>query len=257
MEKVLNKVSTSCVELNNKTIKDIYNHINMLLNARYSTPIKVLQSRHRGYEKEDFAQEVAQIILKEFETKKFPTINHLKKFINLSMEFHYLKEKRKYFYTKQRGSMQEHSIDETLTDNLTLGDTLSSTRAIDIDRIDLDNILEQNLFIVYDWSTCNICKLDELKKFKSGYILSVNSFIKYQNDYGSLETCRHFKSKGFYMTKSIFDSISQSIINYLERHNFIEEQLTPSKIINSKPVDALRPLNAFSSNPIKSLMPLR
>ena len=114
------------LELTNGLIKQIYQHVNFLANFRYKASIETLQSRHVGYEIEDFVQETVQEIVKQFKTKKFPTINHLKSFINLVMEFHYLKEKRKYFYTKSRGPYTCVSLDEDINDYRKIEDTLSS-----------------------------------------------------------------------------------------------------------------------------------
>ena len=78
---VKSKESEENLSLTKDTLDKIYQHTWFLANYRFSRPIEVLQSRNTGYEKEDFVQDVVRQVCKLFTTKKFPTINHLKKMI--------------------------------------------------------------------------------------------------------------------------------------------------------------------------------
>lgn len=221
MGKILTKEKSDYLICTNEVISEAYKHIKLLANCKYKRAIKTLQTRHKSYNVEDFIQDTMQIILKEFTRKKFPSINHLKSFINKSMSFHYLKEKRKYFYTKQRGSIEERSIYEPITDYATLGDTISYDNSKSIDLLSLSDLLKRNLYVVYDWSTAKVCTLQELKQYNEGYILSVNHFIQKQREDSIINVCKYFKQQGFYMTRTIFNDISQEIVNYIKRNNIL------------------------------------
>ena len=225
------RASEQCLSLTNDTIKEAYKHVTFLASFRYRRPIEVLQTRHRGYGIEDFIQETMTIILQEFSKKKFPTINHLKSFINLTMQWHYLKEKRKYFYTKQRGEFLEVSINDSAAksnseDIRTIGDTLTYDKnevANLSDMIDLHHICHKHLFIAYDWKdTLEVCKVSELKKYRHCYALSFNHFIKVLQEQGERGTCAYFKERGFFMTRKVLDAISQKLIQYFKDNQLIE-----------------------------------
>ena len=225
MGKLLTQEKKS-LELNNGLIKQIYQHVNFLANFRYKNAISILQSKHIGYETEDFVQEVLQEITRQFKTKKFPTINHLKSFINLVMEFHYLKEKRKYFFTKSRGPFTCVSLDDDANDYRKIEDTLSSQ--ISTMNFDLHNLLSKKLYISYDWKTIKIIKREDFKSQKS-LLLSVNKFIELQIINGLRETCKIYKNSGFYMTKTLFNQFSQAIIDYAKRNDLLVIEDTTSK----------------------------
>lgn len=227
MKRSVVATKSSKLELNNALIKEIYTHVTFLANHRYRLAIKTLKSRHKGYESEDFIQECVKLVIESFENHSFETIYHLKSFINKIMNFHYLKEKRKYFYTKQRGFFNECSIDEYFIDgtsnNCTLQNIIEGQKDINIDNLVLHNIQQVNLYVVYDWQKAIVCTFEELKNYKKGYIISVNSFIKLQIEMGLRETCRYFKNIGFYMTRNIFNEISEAILEYLNKHGFLEK----------------------------------
>ena len=221
------------LELNDHLIKQIYQHANFLANFRYKNAIEVLQSKHVGYEVEDFVQEIVQEIFRQFKTKKFPTINHLKKFINYVMSFHYLKEKRKYFYTKSRGPYTCVSLDEFTNDYRKVEDTIESKPFIS--NFDLYNLLSKNLYISYNWKSIKIITTKDFSKEKS-MLLSVNKFIELQIINGTKETCRLYKESGFPMTKMLFDKFSQAIIDYTNEHNLlaIDKDIDKKYVYNRK-----------------------
>lgn len=219
------------LELNNDLIKKIYQHVSFLANFRYKASIEVLQSRHVGYEIEDFVQETVQEIFRQFKTKKFPTINHLKKFINLVMEFHYLKEKRKYFYTKSRGPFTCVSLDDDVNDYRKIEDTISSQ--ISTMNFDLHNLLSKHLYISYNWHTAKIITKNDFSKEKS-IILSVNKFIELQIINGFKETCKIYKNAGFNMTKMIFDQFSQAIIDYAKENDLLAIEETSKQYLYNR-----------------------
>ena len=219
------------LQFDNATIKEIYSYVTMLVNSRYKEPIKTLQARHHGYSSEDFIQEVMLIILKESKAKKFPTINHLKSFIKLTAEFHYLKEKRKYYFTKQRGSYSEVSIFDSTT-NVDDGSSKLIAETLTYDKnehehiaelLDLQSLLKKNLYVVYDWrQLLEVCTVHELKNYKTGYALSVANLLKVLQEYGAKDACKHFKEVGFFMTRKILDDISQKLIQYIKDNKIIE-----------------------------------
>ena len=206
------------LELTNGLIKQIYQHANFLANFRYKVSIETLQSRHVGYEIEDFVQEIVQEIVKQFKTKKFPTINHLKSFINLVMEFHYLKEKRKYFYTKSRGPYTCVSLDEDINDYRKIEDTLSSQMTTF--NFDLYNLFNKHLYISYDWKIAKIITKKDFANQKS-LLMSVNKFVELQIINGAKQTCKIYKDAGFHMTKAIFTLFSQTILDYAKNNDLL------------------------------------
>lgn len=210
------------LKLDKKTLNAIYQHVWFLANFRFARPIMVLQTRHKGYDKEDFVQEVVQLVCKLFDTMKFPTINHLKKMIKNTMSWHYLHEKRKYFYTKARGNISCVSLDDDVNEYRTMEDTIATENSINNETIyDLHRLFERNLYLAYDWNKAIVIAKDQIKDYAKHCILSVNFFIKLQKDYGFKDTCRFYKSKGFYMTKTTFDYLSQTIIDYLKINDII------------------------------------
>lgn len=241
------------IELSNGTINLLYKHITMLTNSKYKEAIKVLQQRNRGYCAEDFAQEVLQLLLESFKTKTFSTMSKLKSFVNKIMEFHYLKEKRKYYYTMQRGSMQCVSIEDTVSSSssdksITYSDTIAdSKQCMNIDLLDLYNLKSKKLQIIIKGNTYAIVELAHLHKLenqKNAYILSVNNFIDLQNNFGFKESCRHYKSMGFNMTKSMYENINNAIIYYLRQNNFISS-------IDDTSINEIK----YATNVIKSKKP--
>lgn len=211
-------------KLDRKTLDIIYQHTWFLANFRFARPIEVLQSRHSGYSKEDFVQEVVTLMFKHFESgKTFPTVNHLKKIIHKTMEFHYLKEKRKYFWTKSRGGVQCTSLDESVNDYRKIGDTIMVETEVKADSMqDFRLFLDKDLYVAYDWVKPVVITKEEFRDYQGYYLMSVNKFIEKQRDLGVNETCKSYKTAGCYITKSIFEQISQSIIDYAKEHKLLE-----------------------------------
>lgn len=211
--------------LNNDLVKAIYKHVDMLADSKYKIPIETLKQRHKSYEAEDFVQDTVKLILDAFKTKTFATFSKLKGFINLTMEYHYLKEKRKYFQTQSRGSAIcmsfEDPADSIRSIGETIGDTVEYGKSYENDLFDLYNIYSKNLYVFFNWEKPVVGTLKELKHFKKGFFISVNHFIKYQKDNGADETCRFYKENKFYMTKNTFEIISQAIIDYAKEHELI------------------------------------
>lgn len=222
LEKCSQKVD--CVEVNDRTIKQIYDYIKRAIAFKHSSAISTLSSRHIGYDEDDFIQEIMQLLLVSLQTKKFTSFNKLKSFIQMTIKFHYLKEKRKYFYTKSRGSFVTVSLDDYLNEYRKIEDVLEDSLnvGIDVDSIDLQNLFDKNLYILFDWSTCRIGKLKDFNSYKKGYLLSINQFIKVQMIYGRIDTCKYYKQNGFYMTRNTFNIITQSILEYIKNIGFIE-----------------------------------
>lgn len=218
--------------LNESTLAIIYQHTRFLANFRFLESIKVLQTRHTGYEIEDFVQEVVIKVCELFEKKSFPTVNHLKKMIHYTMSYHYLHEKRKYFYTKQRGGSFCISLDETINDHQELIDTLYDKSILE--DYDLQFIYSKNLYIAYDWKKADIITIEDLKYNTDKYLMSLNYFINKQLEGGIRYTCRYFKNAGFYMTRKIFDDICNTIITYLYDNNLAVKEVDSNKIIINK-----------------------
>lgn len=226
VKSIMSSLCTSNVQFNDETVKMMYDYVSKFVRFKYKSALDTLKSRHHGYEEEDFIQEVMQKIMQAFETKVFPSIGQLKNYAKCIIEFHYLKEKRKYFYTKSRGTYIQISMEEELADNLTLGDLLTDSKN-DIDTyimFDFKHILEKNLFLWYDWHTCRVGTFEELKRAKTGSLFSVNRFIVAQSSLGMRGTCRYYKENGFYMTQSTFDTLSQAIIDYAHSLELIQEE---------------------------------
>lgn len=211
-----------CVQINDDTIRRTYNYVKKLVALRYKTAIEALQSRHIGYEEEDFIQEVMQILLKELRIKKFESFGKFKAFIKLSASWHYLHEKRKYFYTKSRGSCYTVSLEKSVNDGQTLGDTLGIDE--DTEKYNLHFIMKKKLYVKFDWKTYKVGKLADFRNDKKGILLSVNHFIRAMQYYGMKDTCNYYKQNGFYMTRNIFNNLSQAIINYAKDTNLLEKE---------------------------------
>lgn len=220
MVKTLEVESTNCLQLNDELVKEIYKQVDKLADFKYRVPIETLKTRHKTYEPEDFVQDTVKLVIQAFKTKTFKTLSNLKGFINTTMEFHYLKEKRKYFYT-HRGDAFVSSFDDPVTDFMTVGDTITYDYKPNYDNFELHNIMSKNLYVVFDWQTYKVCRLNELKKFKKGIAISVNYFIQAQRELGMRDTCRHYKDKGFYMTQNVFEGLSTAIIDYMKEHDLL------------------------------------
>lgn len=240
-------------KLSNKDIKELYRHCTILANSKYKEPIKVLQSRNIGYSVDDFVQETMQIVLDSLTKKSFKSLQKLKSFAYKTMEFHYLKEKRKYFYTKQRGSMQCVSIeDKVLPVHGEAGQNFFSEYLedpkshIDIDKLALQDLQKRDLQVAIKGNMYSLVEaeyLDKLPDMKNTFILSVNHFINLQYSIGFKESCRYYKSKGFNMTRTIYNNINIAIMSYLYRNNLLEKPVVEKSKIEHKHV---------MSNPIKS-----
>lgn len=231
-------VATKCSGLciNNETLKIIYQHVIFLVSYKYSTALKILKDRNRGFDKDDFIQDCVSLILNSFETKSFETIYHLKSFINKTMNFYFLREKRKYYQTKQRASYNQCSLDEYETDDYFIYKSVNCQKDINLDKLYLDSIKNKNLYVIYNNNkVLDVCDISKVKEYKYGCILSVNSFIKLQLECGFKETCRIYKQKGFYMTKKRFDEISQAIIDYANTNGYIPKYVESKKYVYNRP----------------------
>lgn len=203
------------LKLTNSVMKEMHDYVMSQLNYTYKNAIETLKTRNWGYEAEDFAQEVMQLLIDAFKTKSFENMGKLKSYTKSVISFHYLKQKRAYFYTKQRGGFQKVSLSEPSMDYKLFEDIITyDEKAIDTDKYDLQHLMQKNLFISAKNHTYKVGQLKDFRKDTSGQMLSVNKFIEIQNAYGELETCRLYKNHGFYMTKKVFDELSQSILNY-------------------------------------------
>lgn len=213
---------TGYLELNKEILNSIYQHVWFLANFRFARPIMILQTRHRGYEKEDFVQEVVELVCDLFKTMKFPTINHLKKIIKTTMSYHYLHEKRKYFYTKSRGSISCMSLDDDINDYKKFEDVAITDKSFNDETIyDVHRLFDKNLYLAYNWKFAKVITKEQIKDFTNYYILSINFFITKQRELGLHDTCKFYKQNGYYMTKKIFDYLSQTIIDYLKSNDII------------------------------------
>lgn len=221
------KESTQNLKLNSETLGIIYQHVRFLANFRFLESIKVLQMRHTGYEIEDFVQEVVIKVCELFETKTFPTVNHLKKMIHCTMSYHYLHEKRKYYYTKTRGGAFCVSIDEAINDHQDIGDTLYDKSSFN--DYDLQLLYRRNLYIAYNWEKAKIIEKSDIRHNTDNYIMSLNYFINKQIENGVRHTCKYFKESGFYMTRKIFDDICDTIITYLYDNDLVIKEIDNRK----------------------------
>lgn len=225
------------VQINNETIQRTYNYVKKLVAFRYKSGIEALQSRNTGYEEEDFIQDLMQILLKELKIKQFATFGKFKAFIKLAASWHYLHEKRKYFHTKSRGSCRTVSFEKTINENQTVEDVLGKYE--DEGKYDLYFIMKKNLYVRFDWKTYKVGKLEDFKNDKNGMLLSVNHFIKAMQYYGMKDTCNYYKQNGFYMTRNVFNNMSQAIINYAKDTNLLEqEHCMEYTFMSRKPQDA-------------------
>ncbi len=214
MVKEETKVSEK-LQLTNSVMKEMYTYVMNQLNYTYKNAIETLKTRNWGYEAEDFAQEVLQLLVEAFKTKSFENMGRLKSYTKSVISFHYLKQKRAYFYTKQRGGFQKVSLYEPSMDYKLFDDIITyDEKSINTDKYDLQHLMQKNLFISIKNHTYKVGQLKDFRKDNAGQMISVNRFIEIQNAYGILETCRLYKNHGFYMTRKIFDEISQSIMNY-------------------------------------------
>ena len=144
----LKKRNSSYLQMTKELVKSIYSHVDMLTDSKYREPIKILRTRHKGYEPEDFVQDAVRNIIHDFPNKKFENLQKFKAFMNKSVEWTYLKEKRKYFWTKSRGgSTYEVSLDDSSQDEQrTLSEIIPSEKSIDFDTLLLKNLLVKDLY---------------------------------------------------------------------------------------------------------------
>jgi len=205
------------LKVDNRLIRTVYQHVSFLANFRFRSSIEYLQNKNKGYEIEDFVQEILEKVSKILTVKKFPTINHLKKFISIIMQYHYLSQKRKYYQTKQRGTYLEESLDSLIDDTRNLLDTLYNDKEYQtyLDNLQFNFILKKNLFIVLHNDLVNICTLDEIKNNHEGIVISLTLFLLKHYELGKKsEVCKYFKSKGIYISKKSFDLIVNSALDY-------------------------------------------
>lgn len=251
VEVLVSKEVDNCLKVDNVLVKQMFDYVKSQTFFKYKEAMSTLKSRHHGYESDDFIQEVMQLVLTSLQTKKFPTFGQLKKFIRCTMEFHYLKEKRKYFYTKSRGSFMTASMEEPTSESRTIGDSIAYDKVETYENVDLHRIMSKNLFLQYDWHTCKIGKLQDFKKTANGLLLSINQFIKLQMYYGMRETCNYYKRHGFYMTKTTFEILSQAIIDYAVEQNLIEKELPA--VTKKRVIQTSDELKSYMTNSLKVL----
>lgn len=222
------------LSMTNSLVQEIYSHVNMLANSKYKEPLKYLKTKHKCYDSEDFVQDSVRNILHDFKNKKFESLKKFKAFMNMSVEFTYLKEKRKYFFTKLRGGEPEVSLDDNYFENKTYADVISGDNDVEIDKFIYNNLATKHLYVFFDWKVCKVGLFDDLKKLKNGYLLSVTKFLNKQRDCGKKETIAWYKQHKFYMTQVTFDLISQSILNYMNSNNLIELEKEREKYVYNR-----------------------
>ena len=232
----LKKRNSSYLQMTKELVKSIYSHVDMLTDSKYREPIKILRTRHKGYEPEDFVQDAVRNIIHDFPNKKFENLQKFKAFMNKSVEWTYLKEKRKYFWTKSRGgSTYEVSLDDSSQDEQrTLSEIIPSEKSIDFDTLLLKNLLVKDLYILYTCSSAKVGSFNELKRYRKGNLLSVETFILRQIYLGRKDTILWYKEHEFNMTQAIFDLINQSLISYFRLHDLLVIEDEPKKHVPNK-----------------------
>ena len=208
----------------------------MLTDSKYKIPLETLKTRNGGYEPEDFVQDAVYALIKDFGKMSFQSIAKLKALINKSTEFKYLKETRKYYHTKSRGCAQPPvSLEEHVCPGMdvykTIGETIKYEGQVEDDEnlYDMHNLMQKNLLVAYNWKDAIVCKASELHKFRGYIILSVNYFLQAQLELCMSDVCKHYKDKGFHMTKNVFEQISQVIVDYARDNNMLECGYEPKK----------------------------
>lgn len=231
------------VKLSNSVLAELYDYATILAKSKFKNGVEILKTRHVGYELEDFVQEIIILVTKSFETKTFENMTKLKAFTVSTMKYHYLHEKRKYFYTKQRGDIQCFSLYEPACkvgeDYKLIIDTITyDSNATAEDICTYNNLISKNLQIVIDWPKLTVCRPDELRYHK-GTVLSVNYFIKCQRELGMNDTCKLYKNNDFYMTKSFYKELSKLIIDYAKANDLLivsddlfKEERTTRKVVD-------------------------
>lgn len=239
-----------CIALTASNVRALFNYVSSKVWRKKHLIIDTLQSRDWSYTAEDFIQGVMQCILVQVGKKKFPTINHLKKFASKCIDYYYSHEKRKLFYTKQRGSFLTKSIDDPLTDYMTVGDTIQYENSTESDKLDYDTFRQYNLFVVCCNNVFTVCTAKELKNFKSGNALSVNYFLQAQLELKMLDVCRHYKEHGFYMTRDTYRRLIDAILEYSYEHKLLTKEVRTKAYVASRPdMDmALERLRGFANS---------
>lgn len=212
----------SFLEVNSQLYKDIYQHVTFLANFRFKSAIEYLRTAHHGYEVEDFIQETMRLLTDSLDKKKFPSMRHLKKFISKTMEFHYLYEKKKYFQTKQRsGSQNEDSLDRMIDEHRDILDTVFDKKSLLFDNLQLKQILQENLYVIYNNGKVSICK-DIFNLRKDDKIFSVNFLLKLQYEKDTKDkVCRHYKDNGIWFTKNMLDEVNSLLYDYYKEKELI------------------------------------
>lgn len=221
--------------MNSELVKEIYKHVDMLANSKYRLPIETLRTRHKGYESEDFVQDAVRNIIYYFPNKSFDSLAKFKSFMNMSVEWTYLKEKRKYFFTKSRGDSIILSLDDTLNDGQTYESIIADKKEFDTSTLDLQILMSKNLYVSFNWNTFLVGTFDEMKRKKKRILLSVNQFLTFQQEMGARDTVAHYKELGFYMTFPIFVNMSQAILNYAEKHGLVLVEKESKKYVYNRP----------------------
>lgn len=205
-----------------KIYKELYNFALSVINTKFKSSLEYLRTANRGYEPEDFAQDVILKLMGSFHTKRFPSMKHLKSFVVKTIEYHYLYERRKYFYIKQySGCGKEDSIDRMIDSSREVLDTLYSKVSVGLDNLQLKQIFKENLCLVFQKGNCFICKEEEIFNLikAESKIISLNYFLQVQYENTNIKACRHFKDKGIYITWKMLESINNKIYEYCLQNN--------------------------------------
>lgn len=203
----------NCLTVDESLIKKVLQHVTFLASFRYRPLIEKLQFRHIGYEKEDFIQDVMSSMVKILNTKKFPTMNHLKSFINKTMQFHYIYEKRRLYDLKKNNKFTQISLNKITEDNdsdiyskqdLRLLEDCYNKYDISLDNLEMKLLLDKKLYINIVNEEFFIIKAEDLFNVRSGYIIPVKYFLEKQYEIGKFKFCGYLKKNHELKIKKVF-----------------------------------------------------
>ena len=100
-------------------------------------------------------------------------------------------------------------------------DTVFDKKSLLFDNLQLKQILQENLYVIYNNGKVSICK-DIFSLRKDDKIFSVNFLLKLQYEKDTKDkVCRHYKDNGIWFTKNMLDEVNSLLYDYYKEKELI------------------------------------
>ena len=225
--------------------RQVYQIIVFLCDFRYKHLIEKLTRYRLDYTREDFIQDSMENSIKQLKTKKFPTINHLKSFLNRVIQYHYVYMNRRFFILQKSNQGMQYSIEcafetQNIKENYkkdkyykTVVEKLNSiyvqSDCINIDNLQFKFLYEKNLVICVNFSSktfrikpinllFNFNRQDDVVYIPVSFLLEKTMQLKSRR-----EVVKYFLSKNIKMTAQLLNKIYNALFDYLKKNNLVEK----------------------------------